>query len=403
VADTNLQGLSAATPVATDEIEFLDKSDTGMSAEGSNKRTPISDVLTLYSGPFVGTWIVRQSGGTVDVDEMRLYHDGTQPWAESMQGDLRLKVPSASVGDVVIGSPDGGNPGITATAGTLQIGGASRSVQLSGAWTVDAGSGALRTTSSFDITWASDVGIRRGAAGVLTVTNASTGGGILEFPQVTAGGTPSTNSARIYSKDVAGNAELFVKDEAGTETQVSPHSVDGPVSLYDTNDSLPHVVKEVNDYIGGVRYLNLSRACMLLEDLLKAIAAGQTLANIRTFLNNRGPGFIDIYRTESFASHNTRLGLTGENALVVRDWSNDQDAKQLEYNEARANELAKYDEWVEREEARQIAHDEWELIDPAIRGPEPQLPGVEPEPIVRPAIDIRKPVPAWLSSRGVAG
>jgi hypothetical protein len=401
VADTNLQGLSAATPVATDEIEFLDKSDTAMSAGGSNKRAPISDVLTLYSGPFVGTFVVRQSGGTSGTDEVHVYDDGTRGTVEAMNGELSIKVGTFEFrfSNAFLAVYNNGGvygSGLTVQPnGNLQSGGflAGANEATYGVGTLSFGQGAGNR----------DVGLARAAAGVMKLTDGSTGGGILEFPQVTAGGTPSTNSSRIYAKDVAGNAELFVKDEAGTETQVSPHSVDGPASLYDTNDSLPHVVKEVNDYLGGVRYLNLSRACMLLEDLLKAIAAGQTLANIRTFLNNRGPGFIDIYRTESFASHNTRLGLTGENALVVRDWSNDQDAKQLEYNEARANELAKYDEWVEREEARQIAHDEWELIDPAIRGPEPQLPGVEPEPIVRPAIDIRKPVPAWLSSRGVAG
>jgi hypothetical protein len=352
VADTNLQSLSAATPVATDEIEFLDKSDTAMSAGGSNKRAAISDVLTLYAGPLVGPLTFRQTGGTPGTDETVVEQTNDSfvvnnkdtgqlfPFALQRNGSTVFTI--SFVGEASFA----GN--VTGQGGELRLG------------------------------LTQDVRLVRMAAGVVALTDNLGAGAVVELPQVAAGGTPGTNCGRLYAKDVAGNAEIFVKDEAGTETQVSPHSVDGPASLYDINDSLPHVVKEVNDYLGGVRYLNLSRACMLLEDLLKAIAAGQTLTNIRTFLNNRGPGFIDIYRTESFASHNTRLGLTGENALVVRDWSDDQDAKQAEYDAARETELIVHNQWVENGETG-------------------------PEPTVRPIADIRKPVPTWLSSRGVTG
>lgn len=71
------------------------------------------------------------------------------------------------------------------------------------------------------------------ADGVLGVYNGSMGGGIVELPQVTSGGTPSANSARVYGKDVGGTAELFAVNEAGKETRVS-----GNVSLY-PNESHP--------------------------------------------------------------------------------------------------------------------------------------------------------------------
>lgn len=376
MADTNLQSLSSATPVATDEIEFLDKSDTGMSPGGSNKRSTIENVLTLYSGPFVGTFKVRQTGGVADIDEIHISHDGAHGTIESKSGNLNFVLP---YGGTWIFSGGGDNDIVLSIMGT---GRGIRTVNFSQAmystgWRFRRGIADLAWTNA-EVYNVPDVGINTPSAGVLSVTDGSTGGGILEFPQVSAGGTPSTNSGRIYAKDVAGNAELFVKDEAGTETQISPHSIDGPATLYDSNDSLPHVVKEVNDYLGGVRYLNLSRACMLLEDLLKAIAVGNTLTQIRTFLTNRGAGFIDIYRVESFSQHNTRLGLTGEKALTIRDWSDDQDAKQLEYDNARETEVTKYNEWVENGEVGQ-------------------------EPSVRPVADIRKPVPTWLSSRGVSG
>lgn len=197
--------------------------------------------------------------------------------------------------------------------------------------------------------------------------------GFIEMQQVASGGTPSTNSARIFAKDVAGTAEVHVRDEAGNETQISPHAMDGPADLYDLADSPPHVVKELNHFIGGVRYLNVSRACMLLEELLKAIRSGITLPNIRTALQAKPVGAVDLYRTESFAQHNTRLGTS----LVKLDWDTIQNGLQADYNAARAAEVA--------------AHDAWEALPEEDRGPEPS---------VRPAVDIRKAKPAWLAARG---
>jgi hypothetical protein len=206
-----------------------------------------------------------------------------------------------------------------------------------------------------------------------------TAGGVLQFAQIAALPTAATNSALIGAKDVAGTAEIFVKDEAGTETQISPHSQRGPGALYDDVDPLPHVIEEHNEYIGGVRYLNVSRACYLLEELLEAIEQGRTLAQIRTALTAKGPGFIDTYRTETYAEHNTRLGLTGTPAeKIKRNWAADQSAKQAAYDAARAAELA----------------------DRAAYDATPEADRVGPPPPVRPALDVRKPKPAWLAARG---
>jgi hypothetical protein len=53
-----------------------------------------------------------------------------------------------------------------------------------------------------------------------TANNLTNGAWI--FGQMSAP-TPGSNQAAIYAKDVAGTAEICVKDEAGTETQISPH------------------------------------------------------------------------------------------------------------------------------------------------------------------------------------
>jgi hypothetical protein len=48
---------------------------------------------------------------------------------------------------------------------------------------------------------------------------------------------PSTvnNHAHIYSKDVASNAEVFVRDESGNVTQISPHNTEGDWVYYSQN------------------------------------------------------------------------------------------------------------------------------------------------------------------------
>ena len=44
-----------------------------------------------------------------------------------------------------------------------------------------------------------------------------------------------TNRASIYAKDVSSSAELFVRDEAGNVTQISPHNTDGEWIYYSEN------------------------------------------------------------------------------------------------------------------------------------------------------------------------
>jgi hypothetical protein len=58
-------------------------------------------------------------------------------------------------------------------------------------------------------------------------------------------GDPSTASdlSTIYSKDVAGSAEVFVQDEAGNVTQISPHNEYGEWQYFSKNVKTGKVVK----------------------------------------------------------------------------------------------------------------------------------------------------------------
>lgn len=207
--------------------------------------------------------------------------------------------------------------------------------------------------------------IYKAGAGVIAVgTGAASGGGIVEFKQIASGGTPATNSARIYAKDVAGNAEIFVQDEAGTETQISPHSWDAPAHFYDVADEFPYVTKEVNYYIGKIRYINHSRQARAMQQLF---ASNITLNQIQALpANDRR-----VVLAETFAEYNARTGAT----LAVRVWATVQNQHQSAYDAARTEEVAAHAAWVAG----------------GSQGP---------EPTVRPVADIRKPKPAWIAARG---
>jgi hypothetical protein len=186
-----------------------------------------------------------------------------------------------------------------------------------------------------------DVAWQRATAGVVKLTNSAGGGGVLEFPQVTSGGTPSSNSARVYAKDVAGTAEIFVKDEAGTETQISPHATDGPDG-YEAGEVVLH---DRNDYLGRERWLYMTRLALEVERLTG-----------KKFLHER--------------------------SVPRRSWEADQEAKQQQYDAERHGEQAAHLDWSDRRAA-------WNLLESGV-------PFDEPEPRVRPAADVRKPRPKYM-------
>jgi hypothetical protein len=201
----------------------------------------------------------------------------------------------------------------------------------------------LTWTANSNSTVSIDVGLQRIAAGVLKITNGSTGGGIVELPQVAAGGTPTSNSARIYSKDVSGTAEVFVMDEAGNETQISPHNTSAPESFVDS--AFDEIGYTANYYTGLITYTNKQRQI-----------AGRP----------------DSQFIETFEEHNARAG----QSLIRWDWATIQAEQVAQRNYDRA-------EWAKRKT-------EWEL------NPEnAEKPFAEQEPEVLTA----KPQPQWLTDQ----
>lgn len=125
------------------------------------------------------------------------------------------------------------------------------------------------TKVSFGSGGPGDTQLSRIAAAELQLNNRSGGGAILEFIQVAALGTASANSARIGVIDVAGTAEVAVKDEAGNQTQISPHARDSPGAAIDdgTSAALPVVIKHSNEYLGTEEWIHLSALAKAVEKL----------------------------------------------------------------------------------------------------------------------------------------
>jgi hypothetical protein len=117
---------------------------------------------------------------------------------------------------------------------------------------------------------------------------------------------PTTGGAKLFGKSISGTVEMFAADDAGNEMQISAHAMDGPAWLYDADDPFPRVVRDVNLFLGIVRYTNESRLAKLQETLL----SGGSLSGLTADQKK-------IVHQETFEQHNARLG--SEEPLVRKN------------------------------------------------------------------------------------
>jgi hypothetical protein len=91
-------------------------------------------------------------------------------------------------------------------------------------------------------------GLGVSAASVVLITNDQTIQGQKTFSSpiaLTVGSDPSgvANNAHIYAKDEASSAEVFVRDEAGNVTKISPHNKQGEWEYYSRNTKTGKTVR----------------------------------------------------------------------------------------------------------------------------------------------------------------
>jgi hypothetical protein len=135
---------------------------------------------------------------------------------------------------------------IVSTKGTDQLtfttGVSGTTVTLSAAST----SGGSTTVNAYRIHLLRGVG--GAVADTVTVTDDETISGVKTFTSpltLTVGSDPSTvaNNAHIYAKDESSSAEVFVRDEAGNVTKISPHNEEGEWEYYSRNTKTGKTVR----------------------------------------------------------------------------------------------------------------------------------------------------------------
>ena len=67
--------------------------------------------------------------------------------------------------------------------------------------------------------------------------------GVIQMDVQSGDPSTATDLSTIYSKDVAGSAEVFVQDEAGNVTQISPHNSEGEWQYFSKNIKTGKVVR----------------------------------------------------------------------------------------------------------------------------------------------------------------
>ena len=227
-------------------------------------------------------------------------------------------------------------------------------------------------TNRWGIYQANSANNRFGGNVGIGTTNMGTGGaGALLF----GGGTKPSNLSGVagfYASSASGVTELFAFDSTGDATKISPHAIDAPDWMYDADDGVPMIVKEIQQFVGYVRYTNLTRQARL---------ASMTDAEKSAFPRQRRTC---VFK-ESFADHNARLALTGKDALVQLDWDTEQQA----VKEARdAERLSALKAQAAQQAAKTMA---------AARGATAGGEGIEPEaPVQVPEEYVIQPMPTRL-------
>lgn len=378
----------------------------GMEIGGTVTSGTAGRVLFVGAGPVLdddGSLVRDLTTGALSIGQpadptnkyVRLYHDGSNGWIEHATGIL------------VFGTTCQFQQQVRLAAGAKPADGVAYLINSNG---VVVGSakrfGISSSTAAEDDT--PDVAFTRIAASVWGCTNGSTGGAQLEFPQVADVGTPSTNSARIGAEDVAGTAEMIVADEAGTETQISPHAADAPAGMYDgdaTNQIMDCVLRSVSPVVGRAEFVQVTRTARWVEQILDAVASNN-FAGLRATLLALPVSKRHCHRTETIEQYATRTN----RRKVRRPWAEVQAAHQARYDEQRAADVAAHAKWVTDRNAHETAraaeiaaHDAWGKGDQKEPAPRVRPPFATPAPTVRPAKDIRKPPTKWLQDRGVSG
>ena len=145
--------------------------------------------------------VFRQTGGVAGTDELQIGHSGTLAYIESKDGNIRIRpAGTASSAALDVKNDAGGDVFIAGFARTLYFNGRFSANGSTAGWDVDSSNVNLKpSNSTYQIAWNADVGVTRSAAGVLRVTNGSSGGGELRTSTLRVDTSTTAPSTGAYS------------------------------------------------------------------------------------------------------------------------------------------------------------------------------------------------------------
>lgn len=214
-----------------DLLEILDVSDTTMSANGTNKKTTLANLLANLPGPTNATGIsytgqsLTGSNASTLLNLAATWNTSGTPSAIVLDVTNTASNSSSMLMALKVGGANKFRVGVNGLVYFTQ-GVASAQVAL---WESNVTAVSLASTSM--VTWGSgvptinvlDTAINRSAAGVVGIrAGSSTAGGALEFVEQTAPSAPAADGVRLYAVDNGGGkTQLMALFSSGAAQQIA--------------------------------------------------------------------------------------------------------------------------------------------------------------------------------------
>lgn len=223
------------TAAALGTAATLDSDTDGTLAANSDANLPTQKAVKTYvdanggsfDGTLEGTLIIRQPGGTPGTSEAWLYHDGTNLNIANQVASAHLKL-----GSIIEVHQGGGGAAGVATVICERFFGFGGTGVFKFKLCADDSAKVVVLASDMTLCWGSgtnlggslsgDIGIERSAAGVLKITDGSTGGGSVDLLEMSEPAAPSANTGRLFVQDNgSGKSQLCIRFASGASQVIA--------------------------------------------------------------------------------------------------------------------------------------------------------------------------------------
>lgn len=281
-----------------------------------------------------GTLVVRQPGGTVGTDEIQIYDDGTNSYVETKNARIVLKTPNPTTNYICIGGVTSSFPSLSASAsGALQVvaaddaawgsvfsgkymGPSGGSFSLETAGLVLASTGQVFWSPSSSVIGVNDIGLSRLAAGVLNVTNGSSGTGWIQ----NSAGEAALESAFTRSDATLTSTNLSLTVIAGRSYRITGYLIvsnsvagEGAKFDFDGGTATATTFDVAFNAVGGTVVPGTIAATAIATDLNYTSVTGTTRIFVQGYLEVNAGGTFILRASEDTTA-------TGTMTLAAGSW-----------------------------------------------------------------------------------